>query len=1616
MPSKRAMFLFTFFAVVFSVFLASPAGAQSVDDIGRGLMIGASKIVLSMAELCIRLSVFCLQFFISLAQWNNYIDLPIVMLGWTMVRDVANMFFVVVFLVIAIGTILGLEQYQWNKTLAKMVLAAVFINFSNLICGIFIDIAHVFTITFVNAISATAGGNLINMFKLESIFKLTTDTSALGPNKSAEGNIDMRLLSASVAAFLFAGLSLITIAVYTIVMLYRVIILWVLVILSPIAYISSVLPQSQSYAKEWWDEFSRYVLVAPMMVFFLWLAFATMGAGNIASDEKSGMGLKVALPTTVNEGSYSAEELGSGDAAASLSEVTKWANLANILIPICLLWVGMERVQKLGVRGGDMVGKGMDFFKKAATVATGVAAGRWLARKGWEGTKAVGGGLVKAGKVVGWYGIGGKQIKEYFGWHWEGLKAWRNKSDFGPKMEWNEEKEKWEAARYKEGPNKGAIIYEEGNASIRFKPLQKWLHSRAVADAFSAKRLRRMTDFNKTREELLESRTSANPSHSFFMTKAEREGAYGAGIGVDVARIERGELKQEKKRSESKTARGEAEGAKGVGASRRYKATKKGDFLGIGGTIKIGFEEEGRPSVTGQIGEHEIAKEALESALATGLARARADVAESEMGEEYMAMISDQKKETEIGKAREELVRQGIEVADSDEARAEFRQKQEQEEKIEDGLKSVNQRILEGEIGALTSSIEEKQQEILKPILDKEKEEEDTYLGNKKKKEGELQTVKDEELALRNKDGAVKDWIKKHDGLKDSLEDKDTAIKEVEASLQKEKDQKKRQKLDVRKQKLDEEKKQIEEELKATDASKPAELVTAEEKTNNKLEELKVLNGEWKERKREFDTEKKVQVNKNEELVEMKNKKEEKEKLLRKEEEVYQKTEEYKRNKTEADLAKLYIEGGEAALRDSLSGTVSAEKLDAEVAQRVSKYQGSGYTGGFQSVEGRKIATDFRLEQEKEAVKAAEAMAKEGALGVSGIRAMFEASQVSKLLEESAQKFLSKIEQADLSKIFKSGLRDMEEEEKKAKKLREKQKELTKASVDKQADLKREIAGLTAEIQHLHQNAGARMARGEVASNYAKEASTILRQELVDTADTEYSRERYGFDTPSSAYKSLIKKKMEDYTGVEREQAIRMSFDSLGKILRLQSRGEEVERDQTAMSMAGITYLTKQAWSDDLLNLIVDQIEKGNRGELSGEDREIAEEMKRIFIDTMHWGEVDKKTGGVEIVSESSNRWTNDLHRLIGRGGNVDKLMSENAALDVMTKTGKGLSGSAETIIGGLMGEAKRQGIDTNQSGWEKKLQNFDKFAESLGFVGDRAQKELESMARMFVTGSESVNDGITKFRESLKKDFEAMQMLADAKNLALNVAHLDDGGHTIYDVNEGVFRGQTAEDAMNFILSDWRKIGADERIKRLKIHSVAQMNEHTGTVRMDERNLGAISETFANTDTELIFNKSDGRNVDQIAGLAAGEKAILDEATGAMKLGDLDSKMVKETFGHIKDAKQRQAAALAQLANNYAAMMTSGGSTVFLAGSLGKRSNLNYSEATQGSFNLILPNGKHIRTLEEFVDFVEENRTNKETVKYSKRQVEQIFNSRKRQYGRNNKPPVMVEENQVED
>lgn len=352
--------------------------------IGDDLMNFFASVLLALAGFFIKLTFFVLKFIIEVAGYNGFIDSPAVTVGWVMIRDMTNMFFVVVLLMIAFGTILGIEQYEYKHLLVKLLIAAVLVNFSRVICGLIIDIAQIVMVTFVNGIAATASGNLVNMFQVDQIF-------ALAAGQGTTGSASVTFVAA-VASITFSVIMLVTMLAFLFLIVARMAMLWVLIVLSPLAFVLNVLHQTEKYAHDWWHQFGSNVVSGPVIAFFLWLSFVTVGSGTIHDDIVKHNALQ--KDQLLQSGTAEEETVG-------ITKIMSWDKMANFIIAIAMLLAGAKMAQELGVAGGSMMGSAGELGKKVAMYASGLQAARWTAGKVGEGAKAAGKFALMKAPIVG---------------------------------------------------------------------------------------------------------------------------------------------------------------------------------------------------------------------------------------------------------------------------------------------------------------------------------------------------------------------------------------------------------------------------------------------------------------------------------------------------------------------------------------------------------------------------------------------------------------------------------------------------------------------------------------------------------------------------------------------------------------------------------------------------------------------------------------------------------------------------------------------------------------------------------------------------------------------------------------------------------------------------------------------------------------------------------------------------------------------------------------------------------------------------------------------------------------------------------------------------------------
>jgi len=550
--------------------------ADTSDWTGAAIKL-VSRMILYVAQIMLQIAMFGLAFVIQIAGYNGYLDSVAVNVGWVLVRDITNMFFVVVLLLVAFGTILGLEQYEWKKMLVKFFFAAIIVNFSRTICGLIIDIAQVVMVTFVNGIAATAGGNLINALGLTNIFSLSSDASYSG------GAIDYQIFGAAVAAVTFSAITMAMMFVFVYMLAARLIVLWILIVLSPIAFVFSIIPQTEKYASQWWSEFGNYVIVGPVVVFFMWLAFAVVGGGNVQEE--------IANYSQVPDANKRLDGVQN-----IVSKAMDWNNMANFVIGIGILLVGAKTAQSLGTIGGSAMSNATDFGKKVATIASGVSLARWGMDKG----KAVAaGGAALAGKGL-YTGLLENRVERIKNAAWtQTVGAWRDwRAAGGAQFKYKKDDSQPDGLA-KDSYGNAMLEYDENGRPILEKnarkgiaaSLQRGFYKRQFDLLRSKKQREKVEKSINLREEIMMKRANATPEH-WMQTFGQKKVA-------DLDRIEAGVLEAEEERGAAKMGEYKALGRAGILGSERIKYDPK-----------IGKEEfqSGKGTVAQQIVEHEEKK------------------------------------------------------------------------------------------------------------------------------------------------------------------------------------------------------------------------------------------------------------------------------------------------------------------------------------------------------------------------------------------------------------------------------------------------------------------------------------------------------------------------------------------------------------------------------------------------------------------------------------------------------------------------------------------------------------------------------------------------------------------------------------------------------------------------------------------------------------------------------------------------------------------------------------------------------------------------------------------------------------------------------------------------
>lgn len=338
---KKILFISSAFLLI-AIFVFSPEIASA--DAGKGVAKVLGYILFPFIWTMGQLATLILGVLVTIAQYNGFINSSAVSYGWVIVRDLCNMFFVLILLIIAFASILRVESYNLKTWLPKLVIMAVLINFSKLICGVLIDFAQVVMLTFVNAFKEIVGVNFTDMLGLSKILSFSQESSGEVTAWSIIGSM--------VLALIFSVIAVVVLTAMLAMLAMRIVYIWIYVVLSPLAYLLASFPQGRSYSQRWWSDFSKNLIVGPLIAFFIWLSFASLG--GVEGDQEIEKIRSKEKVTSTFDGSEA-----TNDASRVLTEAGHPDNVIKMVISVGMLLGGLMLSQEMGGAAGKIAGKSM---------------------------------------------------------------------------------------------------------------------------------------------------------------------------------------------------------------------------------------------------------------------------------------------------------------------------------------------------------------------------------------------------------------------------------------------------------------------------------------------------------------------------------------------------------------------------------------------------------------------------------------------------------------------------------------------------------------------------------------------------------------------------------------------------------------------------------------------------------------------------------------------------------------------------------------------------------------------------------------------------------------------------------------------------------------------------------------------------------------------------------------------------------------------------------------------------------------------------------------------------------------------------------------------------------
>lgn len=224
---------------------------------------------------------------------------------WKYCRDITNIVFIIFLLIVVYSQItgMGINNYGIKKALPKLIIAAILVNLSFVICSLAVDVSNIIGQSLrgvfesvEQASLAAMGGNVdtqsvyVSYSQLYSALAGGSVLAIAGGVIAFETGSIWMLIPVVLGAIVAVASGLITIAL-------RQAVVALLIMISPLAMVAYILPNTEQYFKKWKNLLTRMLVFYPL--FSLLFGASSLAGWAIIASAKDGFGLLLGLAVQI---------------------------------------------------------------------------------------------------------------------------------------------------------------------------------------------------------------------------------------------------------------------------------------------------------------------------------------------------------------------------------------------------------------------------------------------------------------------------------------------------------------------------------------------------------------------------------------------------------------------------------------------------------------------------------------------------------------------------------------------------------------------------------------------------------------------------------------------------------------------------------------------------------------------------------------------------------------------------------------------------------------------------------------------------------------------------------------------------------------------------------------------------------------------------------------------------------------------------------------------------------------------------------------------------------------------------------------------------------------------